>query len=36
MSYVVGKHFEEFIRMQVQAGRYNNASECCKGRLAPC
>lgn len=27
MSYVVGKHFDAFIRELVQAGRYNNASE---------
>ncbi len=27
MSYAVGKHFDKFIREQVQAGRYNNASE---------
>ena len=27
MSYVVGEHFEGFIKKQVKAGRYNNASE---------
>ncbi len=27
MSYSVGEHFEQFIRTQVGAGRYNNASE---------
>ena len=27
MSYAVGEHFERFIKSQVQAGRYNNASE---------
>jgi antitoxin ParD1/3/4 len=27
MSYAVGEHFERFIKNQVQAGRYNNASE---------
>lgn len=27
MSYAVGRHFEQFIKDQVQAGRYNNASE---------
>ena len=27
MSYAVGEHFDKFIRDQVQAGRYNNASE---------
>jgi len=27
MSYAVGKHFDKFIRDQVTAGRYNNASE---------
>lgn len=27
MSYVVGEHFERFIREQVATGRYNNASE---------
>ena len=27
MSYAVGEHFDKFIREQVQAGRYNNASE---------
>jgi antitoxin ParD1/3/4 len=27
MSYAVGNHFEDFIRAQVQAGRFNNASE---------
>ena len=27
MSYAVGEHFEGFIKKQVQAGRYNNASE---------
>ncbi len=27
MSYAVGEHFESFIKHQVQAGRYNNASE---------
>lgn len=26
-SYAVGEHFESFIKKQVQAGRYNNASE---------
>ena len=27
MSYAVGEHFDKFIRDQVSAGRYNNASE---------
>ena len=27
MSYAVGEHFDTFIRDQVRAGRYNNASE---------
>ncbi|MCH7500089.1 MAG: type II toxin-antitoxin system ParD family antitoxin [Nitrospinae bacterium] len=27
MSYAVGEHFDKFIRDQVRAGRYNNASE---------
>tara|TARA_R110000782_G_scaffold49668_13_gene108072 strand:+ start:295 stop:549 length:255 start_codon:yes stop_codon:yes gene_type:complete len=27
MSYAVGEHFDKFIREQVSAGRYNNASE---------
>lgn len=27
MSYAVGNHFENFIKDQVQSGRYNNASE---------
>jgi len=27
MSYAVGEHFDKFIRDQVNAGRYNNASE---------
>ena len=27
MSYAVGDHFDKFIRDQVKAGRYNNASE---------
>lgn len=27
MSYAVGEHFEQFIRSQVESGRYNNASE---------
>lgn len=27
MSYAVGEHFDKFIRAQVKAGRYNNASE---------
>ena len=27
MSYAVGEHFDKFIREQVEAGRYNNASE---------
>jgi len=27
MSCAVGEHFDKFIREQVQAGRYNNASE---------
>ncbi len=27
MSYAVGEHFDKFIREQVDAGRYNNASE---------
>ncbi len=27
MGYAVGEHFENFIREQIQAGRYNNASE---------
>lgn len=27
MSYAVGSHFENFIRTQVTAGRFNNASE---------
>ncbi len=27
MSYSVGEHFNKFIREQVVAGRYNNASE---------
>lgn len=27
MSYAVGSHFEDFIRNQVSAGRFNNASE---------
>ncbi len=27
MSYAVGDHFEGFIKNQVKAGRYNNASE---------
>lgn len=27
MSYAVGEHFEGFIKKQVEAGRYNNASE---------
>lgn len=27
MSYAVGDHFDKFIRSQVAAGRYNNASE---------
>jgi len=27
MSYAVGTHFEEFIKDQLEAGRYNNASE---------
>lgn len=27
MSYAVGEHFDKFIREQVNAGRYNNASE---------
>ena len=27
MSYAVGPHFDKFIRSQVEAGRYNNASE---------
>ena len=27
MSYAVGDHFDQFIREQVKAGRYNNASE---------
>ena len=27
MSYAVGSHFENFIRHQVSAGRFNNASE---------
>ncbi|MDM3870976.1 type II toxin-antitoxin system ParD family antitoxin [Porticoccus sp. W117] len=27
MSYTVGRHFDQFIREQVRAGRYNNGSE---------
>ncbi|GJQ57230.1 MAG: type II toxin-antitoxin system ParD family antitoxin [Candidatus Scalindua sp. AMX11] len=27
MSFAIGDHFNEFIRKQVKAGRYNNASE---------
>ena len=27
MSYTVGDHFDQFIRQQVETGRYNNASE---------
>lgn len=27
MSYAIGDHFVKFIRKQVKAGRYNNASE---------
>ena len=27
MSYAVGEHFEDFIKQQLQVGRYNNASE---------
>ncbi len=27
MSYAIGEHFNKFIRKQVKAGRYNNASE---------
>lgn len=27
MSYAVGDHFDQFIRNQVKAGRYNNGSE---------
>lgn len=27
MSYAVGEHFDRFIREQVEAWRYNNASE---------
>jgi antitoxin ParD1/3/4 len=27
MSYAVGEHFDKFIREQIDAGRYNNASE---------
>ena len=27
MSYSVGRHFDQFIREQVEAGRYNNGSE---------
>lgn len=26
-SVALGTHFEEFVRMQVESGRYNNASE---------
>ena len=33
MSYYVGKHFEKFIRGQVAAGRYNNASEVVRNAL---
>ncbi len=33
MSYAVGKHFDEFIRDQVEAGRYNNASEVVRAGL---
>jgi antitoxin ParD1/3/4 len=27
MSYAIGEHFNKFIRKQIKAGRYNNASE---------
>lgn len=33
MSYSVGPHFEEFIRKQVESGRYNNASEVVRAGL---
>lgn len=26
-SYVIGKHFENFIRQKIESGRYNSASE---------
>ena len=33
MSYAIGDHFEDFIRKQVSAGRYNNASEVVRAGL---
>jgi antitoxin ParD1/3/4 len=32
-SYTLGQHFEAFIRNQVSAGRYNNASEVVRDAL---
>ena len=33
MSFSVGKQQEEFIKMQVESGRYNNASEVVRAAL---
>jgi antitoxin ParD1/3/4 len=33
MSYAIGDHFEDFIRKQIDSGRYNNASEVVRAGL---
>ncbi|OPY67311.1 MAG: Antitoxin ParD1 [Syntrophorhabdaceae bacterium PtaU1.Bin034] len=32
-SYAVGKHFEDFIRQQIESGRYGSASEVVRDAL---
>jgi antitoxin ParD1/3/4 len=32
-SYMIGKHFESFVRGQLASGRYNNASEVIRDAL---
>ena len=33
MSYAISDHFEDFIRKQIDSGRYNNASEVVRAGL---
>jgi antitoxin ParD1/3/4 len=32
-SYAIGKHFEDFIKQQIESGRYSNASEVVRNAL---
>ncbi|BAC91940.1 type II toxin-antitoxin system ParD family antitoxin [Gloeobacter violaceus] len=32
-SYAIGEHFEQFIRLQIDSGRYTNASEVVRASL---